>query len=140
MHPILRNILAVIAGIVVGAFVNGFIISISGSIIPPPAGSDLTTMEGLSDAMKIMEPKHFIMPFLAHALGTLFGAFVISLLSINHKFKLALIAGVLFFVGGLMMVMGLPGSPTWFNALDLILAYFPMASIGAVLGIKLSKK
>ncbi|PKP16502.1 MAG: hypothetical protein CVU07_06700, partial [Bacteroidetes bacterium HGW-Bacteroidetes-23] len=35
MSPILKNILAVVVGIVVGSIVNMAIISISGSIIPP---------------------------------------------------------------------------------------------------------
>ncbi|MEZ4979370.1 MAG: hypothetical protein R2772_08730 [Chitinophagales bacterium] len=36
MNPILRNILAVVAGIVVGSAINMGIIMISGSLIPPP--------------------------------------------------------------------------------------------------------
>ena len=47
MNPILRNVLAVIAGIAIGASVNMGIITISGSIIPPPDGADVATMEGL---------------------------------------------------------------------------------------------
>ena len=45
MNPILRNILAVIAGILIGGAVNMGIILISGKIIAPPAGADVTTME-----------------------------------------------------------------------------------------------
>src|SRR5690606_40560173 len=56
--------------------VNMSIIMISGSIIPPPEGADTTTTEGLKAAMHLFEPKHFLLPFLAHALGTLVGAFV----------------------------------------------------------------
>ena len=40
-----------------------------------------------------------------------------------------MVIGVLSFVGGVMMVSMLP-SPTWYNALDLILAYIPMAYFG----------
>lgn len=47
MNPILRNILAVIAGIVIGSVVNMSLITISGSVIPPPDGTDLSTQEGL---------------------------------------------------------------------------------------------
>ncbi len=75
MNSIIRNILAVVAGAVVGSLVNMGIIMISSSIIPPPDGADVTTMEGLKASMHLFQPRHFIMPFLAHALGTFAGAF-----------------------------------------------------------------
>jgi len=46
MNPILKNILAITAGILLGSAVNMGIIMISGSIIPPPNGTDVTTTEG----------------------------------------------------------------------------------------------
>ena len=63
MKNFIINVFAVIVGLFLGATVNGALINISGSIIPPPEGFDLTTEEGLKGAMKIMEPKHFLMPF-----------------------------------------------------------------------------
>ena len=64
MNPILRNILAVIAGIVIGSVVNMSLINVSGSVIPPSEGADVTTTEGLQAAMHLFEPKHYIFPFL----------------------------------------------------------------------------
>jgi len=90
MHPILRNIIAVIAGVAIGGFVNMSLIMVSGSVIPPPEGVDMTTTEGLQAGMHLMETKHFIMPFLAHALGTLVGALLIAIIAANHKMKFAL--------------------------------------------------
>ena len=130
MNPIIRNILAAVAGILLGMLVNGGLIMISSSVIPPPEGVDLTTAEGLQNGMKLMEPKHFIMPFLAHALGSLTGGFVAAYLAVNQKMILALLIGFLFMIGGIMMIMQLP-SPLWFNVLDLVGAYFPMAWLGA---------
>ena len=135
MNPILRNILAVLAGIVVGSVVNGSIISVSGSIIPPPAGADLSTPEGLQAAMHLFEPKHFLMPFLAHALGTLVGAFLAAKIAANNKQFLAMLVGGLFFLGGIYMVFLLP-SPLWFSVADLGLAYVPMAFLGYKLAVK----
>ena len=68
MIIILRNVLAVIVGILVGSVVNMALINLSSSIIPPPLGVDVTTEEGLKAGIHLFEPKHFIMPFLAHAL------------------------------------------------------------------------
>ncbi len=126
---VFRNILAVIAGILVGGLVNMGIIMISGAIIPPPLGADLSTMEGLKEALPLMEFKHYIMPFLAHALGTLVGAFIAALIAVSHPLNMARIVGVTFLIGGIMMVVQVP-APLWFNIVDLILAYIPMACIG----------
>lgn len=135
MNPILRNILAVVAGLIVGGSVNMGIITISSSVIPPPNGADLTTMEGLKSTMHLFEPKHFLMPFLAHALGTLVGALIAALIAASHKLRLALAIGVVFLAGGIQMVMALP-SPLWFSITDIAGAYIPMAYLGAKLVTK----
>ncbi len=129
MKNLLRNTLAVVLGLFVGGTVNMGIITISGSIIPPPAGTDTTTMEGLQAAMELFEVKHFIFPFLAHAFGTLIGALLASLVAGSHQFRLAMGVGIFFLLGGLTMVISLP-SPLWFSILDLGLAYLPMAWLG----------
>jgi hypothetical protein len=135
MNPILRYIIVVILAILAGGLLNGMIIELSPKLIPPPEGADLTTEEGLKAAMKLMEPKHFLMPFLAHALGTLLAAWLIAKFAASGQTILPYIAGFLFLIGGIMMVMILP-SPLWFTLTDLLLAYLPMAW----LGIKLTKK
>jgi hypothetical protein len=135
MNPIIRNILAVIAGGIVGSVVNMGIIMISGSVIPPPGGADVTTMEGLQASLHLFEPRHFLMPFLAHALGTFAGALVAALIAANHKMLFALVIGVFFLAGGIGNVLLLP-SPVWFTVVDLAGAYFPMAWIAGKLVAK----
>jgi hypothetical protein len=98
MSPIIRNILAVIAGIMLGMIVNMGIITISSSIIAPPEGVDVTDMESLKASLHLFEPRHFIFPFLAHALGTLVGAFVVARIAATHKMKFALGIGVFYLV------------------------------------------
>jgi hypothetical protein len=128
----LKIALAIFGGLLVGGIVNMSIINISGSLIPPPEGADLSNMEGLKKAMVFFEPKHFLMPFLAHALGTFSGALICSLIVKEYKFICSLIVGLFFFIGGLTMVLQLP-SPIWFNIVDLAFAYFPMAWVGSLL-------
>jgi hypothetical protein len=139
MKKVIVNILAVLVGLFAGAFVNGGVINLSNQIIPPPTGTNLKTMEGLIHAMSLMEPKHFIMPFLAHALGTFVGAAFCSLISKSHKLILALLIGFSFFIGGLIMVLQLP-SPLWFDLTDLIFAYFPMAYLAYWVVSRFQKK
>lgn len=135
MNPIVRNILAVVAGIIIGSAVNMGIIMISGSIIPPPGGADVTTAEGLKAAMHLFQPKHFLMPFLAHALGTFAGALLASLIAATQKMMFAMVIGAFFLVGGIANVLMLP-SPLWFTIVDLVGAYIPMAYIAAKLTVK----
>lgn len=130
MNPTLKNILAVVAGIVIGSAVNMGIILMSSSIIPPPEGADLTTAEGLKNSMHLMQPKHFIMPFLAHALGTFVGALLAVKLAAKHPFTLALIVGAFFLIGGIANVFMLP-SPIWFTLIDLVGAYLPMSYLAS---------
>ncbi|MBB6609884.1 hypothetical protein H7F15_02435 [Pontibacter sp. Tf4] len=126
MNTLLRNILAIVAGIVIGSIVNMGLINISGTVIPPPDGADVTTSEGLKAAMHLFEPKHFIFPFLAHALGTFAGAFVAAIVAASHKFKFAMAIGVFFLAGGIATIFMLP-SPVWYTIVDLVFAYLPMA-------------
>lgn len=133
MNPILRNILAVIAGIVVVMLVNGGIISLSASIIPPPEGMNVNDMESVRANVHLFEPKHFIMPFLAHALGSLSGAFVAAMIAASRKMTFALVIGIVHLLGGIAASLMIP-APAWFIALDLIVAYIPMAGLGGKLG------
>ncbi|MFZ4543737.1 MAG: hypothetical protein ACOYOA_06790 [Saprospiraceae bacterium] len=132
MNSTLRNILAVLAGIVVGGAVNMGIITISGSIIPPPPGADMTTPEGITAAMSLLEPKHFLMPFLAHALGTFVGAYIASLIAVSNKMRFAMAIGVFTLIGGISAVYMIP-APIWFDACDLLLAYIPTAYLAGKL-------
>ena len=136
MNPILKNVLAVLAGIATGWIVNMGLIILSPSIIPFPEGMIPGDMESLEAHVHLFTPKHFIMPFLAHALGTLAGAFVTTKIAATHQLKLALLIAAFFLLGGIMMVVQLPGSPMWFNVLDLVLAYIPMGYLGWKLAAK----
>lgn len=135
MHPIVKNILAVLAGLVVGSFVNMGIIMLTDAIIPPPSGADVTTIEGLKASMHLFQPKHFVMPFLAHAIGTFAGAFVAASIAANHTMRFALVIGLFFLLGGITNVFLLP-SPVWFTVVDLVGAYIPPAYLAGRLALR----
>lgn len=132
MNPVLRNVFAVLVGLVVGSSVNMGIIMISGLVIPPPEGVDNTTVEGLKAGIHLFQPKHFLMPFLAHALGTFVGALLAALIAANRKILFAFVIGIFFLAGGVANVLMLP-SPLWFTIVDLVGAYLPMAYLAAKL-------
>ncbi|MGH8854693.1 MAG: hypothetical protein ACREWI_10485 [Telluria sp.] len=127
--PVIRYVLAIAAGFIVGSLVNMGLISLGGALIPPPSGADVSTMEGVQASMHLFEPRHFLSPFLAHALGTLVGALVAARLAPRRSRYLAMSVGLLFLAGGCAAVAMLP-SPLWFAVTDLVLAYLPMAWFG----------
>ncbi len=135
MHPVFRNVLAVAAGIIIGSVLNMGLIMISGSIIPPPEGADVTTAEGMKAAIHLFEPRHFIFPFLAHALGTLAGAYLTARLAVSRKSFLANVIGIFFLLGGIAAANMIP-APNWFIVTDLFLAYLPMGWLGGRLAAK----
>ena len=133
MPALLRNLLAAIAGVVVGSAVNMAIISVGPMVIPLPDGVDMSDMDKFAENLEQLEPRNFIVPWLAHALGTLVGALVAASVAISHKMKFALGIGVFFLVGGIVMV-SMFGGPLWFTLADLLGAYLPMGYLGGMLG------
>ena len=135
MLKFFRFLLAIVLGVVVGSVINMALISVSGKVIAPPVGANVTTMEGLKASMHLFEPKHFLFPFLAHAVGTFVGAFIAGLLAPNKSAAPSFIVGALFLAGGIANVIMLP-SPMWFTAFDLFLAYVPAAWLGWALSLR----
>lgn len=69
MNPILKNIIAVVLGLLLGSAANMLTLQIGMALIPPPEGFDMNTPAGLESFYAAAETKHFITPFLSHALG-----------------------------------------------------------------------
>ena len=126
-----------LAGIIIGGGVNMALITLSPSLIPPPAGVDVSDVDSLSRGMHLFQPRHFVMPFLAHALGTLAGALAAYLIAATYKAQMAYLIGVAFLCGGLAASFMIP-APAWFIALDLLAAYLPMAWIAIQIGARVS--
>ena len=127
MKQTLKNIAIVILGIIIGMIVNIGLIILGGIIFSAP--ENFEPMNAIN-----WDLKYFIFPFLAHSIGTLSGAFIVSKLSKKSSIILPLVVGLYFLSGGIYMITILP-APMWFVLLDVILGYIPMA----LLGWKISK-
>ena len=132
MPSVVKNILAVIAAFVVGSVVNMAIVTVGPAVVPLPEGVDMANMDQFAENLKLLKPAHFAAPWLAHALGTLAGAWIAAMVAASHKMKFAIMIGVLFLFGGISMVR-MFGGPLWFIVLDLVGAYLPMAYLGGIL-------
>ncbi len=129
MGKTIRIVLAILAGMAVGSAVNMGLVLLGPMVIPPPPGVDVTDMDSLAASMHLFQFKHFVFPFLAHAAGTLAGAFAAVMIASGYRLKISMLIGSLFLLGGIANVMMLP-APGWYIAVDLIGAYLPMAWIG----------
>ncbi len=135
---ILKGILVLFVGLFIGGELNMFIVENGHKLIENPSGTDFITLQGLKKSMHLMQPKHFVMPFLAHAIGTLLAAIIVVKLMPAQSKYLAYLVGLVFFVGGVMMIVMVP-SPLWFTIVDLVFAYIPMSFIALKLFHKPSK-
>ena len=122
MSPIIKNVLALIGGGLVGMTANMGLIITGNQLIP--FSDNINPMNAMN-----WEIKYFIFPFLAHAIGTLSGAFIVAKFSESYHMLLAICIGIFFLSGGLSMVFMLP-APIWFIVIDLVFAYLPMSWLG----------
>lgn len=127
-----RNIIGVIVGIVVGNIVNFALIMVNMAAFMP-AGTDFSTPDGVNAAMANLQPLNFAMVFLAHALGTLVAAFLAVRIAVSQKLTITMIIGILFLIGGIYAAYTI-AAPMWFEVVDILFAYIPMAWLGAKLG------
>ena len=130
MKSKLKNVLAVIVGVVVGSIANMILVTVGPYVIPPPDGVDVTDVESIKSSVHLFEFKHFIFPFLAHALGTLAGAYLAALIAASCRVAAAMVVGGFFLIGGIANAFMI-GGPVVFYVVDLVGAYIPMAWIGA---------
>ena len=72
---------------------------------------------------------NYVPPFVAHAFGTLVGAFLAVKLAASHHGKIAFGIGVFFLFGGMVAASMIGGSKI-FISVDLVFAYIPMAILG----------
>lgn len=134
---ILRNILAVIVGVVAGSVVNMALVAAGHRLTPLPKGVDVSDMQRFSETAHLMEPIHFVGPFFAHAVGTLAGALVAYLVAARPKAAFAYGIGAFFLLGGIAMAFIIP-APAWFVVLDLVAAYIPTAWLAVLLGRRIA--
>jgi hypothetical protein len=138
MQAILRSILAVIVGLVLGSSVNMGVILLGPHVVSPPAGVNVSDIDSMRASIHLFEARHFLFPFLAHVLGTLAGATVAFLVAAPRlRSQAAFAVGGLFLAGGIVAASVIP-APTWFVVLDLTMAYLPAAWMGILIGRRLA--
>jgi hypothetical protein len=130
MPPILRSILAVIVGFVVGCAVNMAFVMLNFFLFLP-SGIDMWDSAAVSAAFAKAPPTAFLLVLLAHAGGTFVGAWVAAKIARRAPTVHGLIIGAFFLAGGIMNLFQID-HPLWFAIADLIL-YLPAGWLGGKL-------
>jgi hypothetical protein len=135
---VLRAIAGVFAGLIAGAALNMGIIYAGAALLPPPEGVDVGNIESINANIDKYTVLDMMVPFAAHALGSLLGAFVAAMIAVTARARLrvSLVVGCLFLIGGIEAARMIPTAPLWFDVLDLGLAYIPMALLGWWLAVR----
>ena len=125
---LLRLILAVIAGFIVGSLVMKGIHALCQPMYPPPEGLDPSDMDQWEETkawMKTLPDGAFVLAILAHWGGTVTGAALTMFITGRRALRPAVIVGIVFTLAGIAVSLMMPG-PAWFPFVDL-LGYLPLA-------------
>jgi len=123
-----KNILSVLAGLVV-ALIIIYTFELFGQLFfPPPTEIDIKSSEAMRELMKNASIGSLIVVLIAYALGSFAGGVAASIIAVNNKSTFAMI------VGGLLMVASIINMfmlyhPVWFMILSLLI-YIPFAYLG----------
>lgn len=138
---VVYSIVAFLVGLLAGSAVNMGLVLLGPVFVPPPPGVDPSDADSIARSIHLFEARHFAAPFFAHAAGTLAGAWVGYRVAGGGRAgaRIAYAIAALFFVGGIAASTMIP-APVLFIAIDLVLAYFPMAALAVWAGRSLERR
>jgi hypothetical protein len=128
---VLRSVLALVVGMIVGAALITLGHFLSMLVFPPPAGLDLKDPQAFAEYVGKMPDSAWVLVILSHAMGPLGGGFVAAWIAGRAKVIHALIVGAFFLVGGIINLNNVP-HPPWFAYADLLM-YLPVAFVAGML-------
>ena len=109
----LRNVGAVVAGLIVGMIVNMAFVMLNGYVLfPMPEGMDMNDSVAMNAYIATLPAHAFILVLVAHFGQAFVGGWVAARLAGSRPMVLALIVGGLSLLGGIMNAMQLD-LPTW---------------------------
>ena len=109
---ILRNIGAVIAGLLVGMIVNMLIIQLNMLLFPLPEGVSISDQEAMRAAVAEAPTASWIGVIIAHLGQAFVGGWVAARLGASRPVLLAMIVGVLSLAGGVANAV-MMATPAW---------------------------
>jgi hypothetical protein len=128
MHPIVKNGLALLAGLFSAVVVISAVQACNFALYPPPPALDYNDPAQLALIMAQMPFGALVVLELSYALGSLAGGAVLGWLAASAHRSLALALGGMLTLAGLANLMTVP-HPLWISILTTV-TYVPMAWLG----------
>jgi heme A synthase len=109
----LRNVLAVICGGILGMALNLGLIGLNMRFFPMPPGLDQNNPEDFNTYVSTLPAYAFILVLAAHLGQSFVGGWVAARLGDSRPMLLAMIIGTLTLAGAIMMTIMTPDGPAW---------------------------
>lgn len=110
---ILRNIAAVLLGLLVGGVINMVLVMANLASFPGPEGLDMNDAAAMAEYVAGLPPSAFVLPLLAHLAQATVGGWLAARVGASRPVMLALIVGVLTLIGGAINMINFPNAPIW---------------------------
>ena len=131
MNQVLRNIIGVIVGIIVGGLSIAILENITHTMFPMP---EIVNEATFTKYMNEAPATSLLMVIAAHGLGAFVSAFFVPFITKNKDWRIVLIPTSFFFTGGIVNFLTI-AHPTWMIPVDLMI-YFPAGYIAMTLKTK----
>ena len=115
MPPLLRNILAQIAGVIAGVVCISVGETIDGRIYPPPPGFDPKNVELVKQYAATLPATALLIVLLSYAVGFFVAVFIATRLAATNHAVRGAVVGAFFGAATVMNLMAFP-HPVWFWA------------------------
>ena len=132
----LRRILAVVLGLIVGSICITVVEKIGHYLCPPPTQAAAGDMEALKVYINDAPFMALFIIILAYALAAVISGFTASKISNNEKPAAAVICGIIFLLMTIYMMVSLP-TPIWFWILGIFV--WGLVFVGHKLALKTKK-
>ena len=124
----MRNVLAVLVGLIAGSMVNMALILLNSYVLyPMPEGTDMNDSEQMNAYVATLPATAFLVVLAAHLGQSFVGGWVAARMGKSRPVLLAMIIGVLSLIGGIMNMMNITEGPSWMVIelpLYLVVAWF----------------
>ena len=108
----LRNIAAVVVGLIAGMVLNMVFVFLNLVLYPMPEGLDWADTDGVAEYFASLPMMAFVIVLIADVGQAFFGGWIAARISRNRVMLVAMIVGFLSLAGGIVNAMQIP-LPTW---------------------------
>ncbi len=116
----IKNILGVVAGFIVGGILFTVFQIVSHGLAEVPVGIDWNNMSEVNEFFRALPVSSFLIVAAGYAIGSLVGGMIVGYFSSTNEKLWPLILGILFTVGWTLNIISLP-HPVWMIVLVYVL-------------------